>query len=76
MNAADYARTTNDFNATQNGSGITPASIFTDAQISDFEKNGGTDWQDVIYRTAPLKNHQVSVNGGSENISTWYRQDF
>jgi TonB-linked SusC/RagA family outer membrane protein len=27
----------------------------------------GTDWQDEIFRTAPMDNFQVSVRGGSEN---------
>jgi TonB-linked SusC/RagA family outer membrane protein len=68
MNAADFARTTNAFKATQNGSGVTPLPIFSDAQIQDFEKNGGTDWQDEIYRTAAIQNHQLSISGGADNI--------
>ena len=31
----------------------------------------GTDWQDVIYRTAIQQSHQVSVSGGS-NSGTYY----
>jgi TonB-linked SusC/RagA family outer membrane protein len=27
-----------------------------------------TDWQDVIFRTAPVQNHQIGANGGNENI--------
>src|SRR6476620_4394745 len=50
MNAADYARTRNADKATQNASG-TPVPIFSDERIAELEKNGGTDWQDVIYRT-------------------------
>lgn len=26
----------------------------------------GVDWQNVIFRTAPIQNHQLSVNGGNE----------
>jgi len=66
MNAADYAITRNADRATQNGSGA-PDPIFTDQQIKDFQQNGGTDWQDVIYRTAPISNHQLSISGGSDN---------
>lgn len=68
MNAADFARTTNAYAATQNASGTTPPPIFSDAQIQAFEKNGGTDWQDVIYRTATLQNHQLSISGGTDNL--------
>ena len=26
-----------------------------------------TDWQDLVFHTAPIQNHQLSVSGGSEN---------
>jgi TonB-linked SusC/RagA family outer membrane protein len=68
MNAADFARTTNEFALSQNGNGATPTPLFSDAQIQEFEKTGGTDWQDVIYRTAPIQNHQLSISGGTENL--------
>ncbi len=35
-----------------------PSSITTD-----------TDWQDVIYRTAPVANYQLSATGGSNNVN-------
>jgi len=66
MNAADYARTVNAYRETLNLTG-TPVLVFTDQQIADFEKNGGTDWQEEIYRTGKLQNHQLSVGGGTEN---------
>jgi TonB-dependent starch-binding outer membrane protein SusC len=68
MNAADYAKTINASVMTRNGSGATPVPIFSDEEIAGYEKNGGTDWQDVIYRTAPMHNHELSVSGGSETI--------
>ncbi|MFD1140049.1 SusC/RagA family TonB-linked outer membrane protein [Larkinella insperata] len=68
MNAADFARTVNANIATQTGSGNIPVPMFTDAQIRDYEQTGGTDWQDVVYRTATLQNHQLSISGGTENL--------
>jgi TonB-dependent starch-binding outer membrane protein SusC len=68
MGAADYAKTINAARMTQNGSGATPVPIFTDAQIAAYEQNGGTDWQDVIYRTAPMHNHELSIGGGTDNL--------
>jgi TonB-linked SusC/RagA family outer membrane protein len=68
MNAADYAKTINAAVMTRNGSGATPVPIFSDEEIAGYEKNGGTDWQDVIYRTAPMHNHELSVSGGSDNL--------
>jgi TonB-dependent starch-binding outer membrane protein SusC len=68
MKAGDFAKTVNASVMTRNGSGATPVPIFTDAQISAFEQNGGTDWQDVIYRDAPMHNHELSISGGTENL--------
>ncbi|HUQ67469.1 MAG TPA: TonB-dependent receptor, partial [Flavitalea sp.] len=68
MNAADYAKTVNASVMTRNGSGATPVPIFSDAEIADYEKTGGTDWQDVIYRTAPMHNHELSISGGTDNL--------
>ena len=68
MNAGDYARSQNMHRATLDASGA-PTPIFSDAQIAAFDKNGGTDWQDLIFRTAPLKNHQLTVSGASDHMS-------
>lgn len=32
-----------------------------------YYRNNSTDWQDLIYRDAWMHNHQISINGGSEN---------
>ncbi len=75
MNAADFAKTINANRATQNQPGndvITPTPIFTDAQIAGYEQNGGTDWQDEVYRTGShakpstwckWRNRQLAVPG-------------
>lgn len=28
----------------------------------------GTDWQDAVFRTAPMQSHQISANGGTESV--------
>lgn len=71
MNAGDYAVKSNAWAATQNGtpsSPITPVLPFTDEQIQSLYKNGGTDWQDQIYRTAGMQNHQLTASGGSDAV--------
>jgi TonB-linked SusC/RagA family outer membrane protein len=68
MDAADFARTINAAVMTNNGSGANPVPIFSDAQIQEYQKNGGTDWQDVIYRKAPIQNHELSMSGGTDNL--------
>jgi TonB-linked SusC/RagA family outer membrane protein len=67
MGAADYAITRNANKATQNASGV-PEPIFTDARIEELRKSGGTDWQNEIYRTAPISNHQLTISGGTDNM--------
>ncbi|MGN6439204.1 MAG: TonB-dependent receptor [Agriterribacter sp.] len=69
MNAGDYARKSNDWAATQNGTPsapIEPIIPFTKEQIASLDANGGTDWQDEIYRNGLLQNHQLSISGGGE----------
>ncbi len=69
LNAADYARNINAIALSKNGGGINPQPIFSESEISAFEKNGGTDWQDVIYRNATTQNHQLSVSGGTDRLN-------
>lgn len=69
LSASQYARKSNDYAATQNGtvnSPIVPIIPFTEAQISAFETSGGTDWQNEIYNNGLIQNHQLSISGGSE----------
>ncbi|KOH46280.1 hypothetical protein NC99_09060 [Sunxiuqinia dokdonensis] len=37
-------------------------------RIEEIE-GAGTDWQDLIYRTAAIQNHNVSLSGGTENLT-------
>lgn len=57
MDAASYAEFYNKYNGN---------SYFTQDQINDFKKNGGTDWQKAVMQTGLSQNYQASVSGGSE----------
>jgi len=65
MNAGDYARYINAVRAADNLNGP-PNLIFTDAEIAAYDRDGGTDWQDEIYQTAPIQNHNLSLGGGTK----------
>ncbi|MBL0745775.1 SusC/RagA family TonB-linked outer membrane protein [Chryseolinea lacunae] len=53
MNAAEFAQLEND--------------VFKTKVYSDPASLGqGTDWQSLIFREAPMQNHQLSISGGSE----------
>jgi len=71
LNAEQYAITTN---ANREALGLGAA--FTDAEIADFRANGGTDWQDEIYRSAIQQSHQVSVSGGSSSGSYYLSANY
>jgi TonB-linked SusC/RagA family outer membrane protein len=73
MNANQYAQL---MNIQAENDGLSP--YFTDAEVSSFR--GGTDWQDEIFQSAPIKNTSLSVSGGGENTQflvggSIYQQD-
>jgi TonB-linked SusC/RagA family outer membrane protein len=59
LNAMEYATMVNDA-STNEGK---PA-VYTQDQIDAFGL--GTDWQDEIFRTAPISNYQLSMAGGDD----------
>lgn len=61
MNAQQYALL---YNEQAKNDGL--AAYFSQAQIDSLGQNGGTDWQDLVLRTAPIYNISATVNGGTE----------
>jgi len=59
LNGQEYASFLNDVNINDGR----PA-VFTQAQVDAFGK--GVDWQDEIFRNAPISNYQLSMSGGDE----------
>ncbi len=69
QNAVEFANTVNAYALAQNGiNNPNPSPIFSESEINDFKRTGGTDWQDVIYRTAHMNNHELSLSGGTDNL--------
>ena len=66
MNGEEFATMSNI--AAENG-GVAP--IYGGANEKwkepSYYRNNSTDWQDLIFRTALMHNHQISLSGGSEN---------
>ncbi|QEC78895.1 SusC/RagA family TonB-linked outer membrane protein [Mucilaginibacter ginsenosidivorax] len=65
LNAYDFANTVNERDIATN---VKPT--FTAAQLSAFKANGGTNWQDLIYKRAFGQQYDLSLTGG--NASTNY----
>lgn len=61
LDAQQYSELLNEANV---NSGSAP--VFTPQQIAAFGK--GTDWQEELFRTAKITNHQLGVSGGAENV--------
>ncbi|MDR2860130.1 MAG: TonB-dependent receptor [Mediterranea sp.] len=84
MNSAQYAQASID--AAQNGwieSGGNPKALNTIAARKDYkytwptaiehpESLPDTDWQDVIFRSAPITKINFSVSSGNENVSSYF----
>jgi TonB-linked SusC/RagA family outer membrane protein len=67
LNATEYALIINEAYA---AGGSTPP-------FSDVTNLGaGTDWQDEIFQTAPIQNHNISLRGGKEKSSYSYSGSF
>jgi TonB-linked SusC/RagA family outer membrane protein len=60
LNAEQFALVANEARVNRGA-----APIFTPDQIAGF-RNNSTDWQDEVFRSAPIRNHQVTVSGGNE----------
>lgn len=63
LNAGDFAQISNERELAGGG---TPT--FTQEEIDQYYENGGTDWQDEIFRTAPGMEYQLGISGGSDNV--------
>ncbi|MBI9067074.1 MAG: TonB-dependent receptor [Salinivirgaceae bacterium] len=65
MNATQFAKLYDEagLNATPNGSSYDP--LYPDPE----SLGSGTDWQDQIYRTAPMQNYQLTFSGGDDKTN-------
>jgi TonB-linked SusC/RagA family outer membrane protein len=68
MDAATYARQVNKYEMTNTGGGNVPTPIFTDEQIAEWERTGGTDWQDEVYETGVMQNYQLAISGATDKL--------
>lgn len=58
----------NFINGVRQDQGQTPP--FSQEEINSI--GAGTDWQDAIFRTAPIQDHKISFSGGSEDGTNYY----
>lgn len=64
MDLPQYAQYLNEINIAD---GREPKPSFLNPELL----GPGTNWQEEIFRVAPIQNHQVSISGGNENTSVY-----
>jgi TonB-linked SusC/RagA family outer membrane protein len=75
LNAGEFATVVN-----ERADALNYSHRFTDEQVADFVANGGTDWQDLIYRNGNGNEFQLDYSGGGDAITyfvsgNYYSQD-
>jgi len=68
MDAASFARYNNFYQSFGTANGAIPKYYFTEADIAYYEENGGTDWQDEIYRTGVMQNGNIAISGATDRL--------
>lgn len=62
LNASEWATVSN---AAHNNAGLSPLDIAQNPS----SLGAGTDWQDAIYRVAPMQSYNLSASGGGDNYT-------
>jgi len=68
MNAGDYADIVNKIRMTETSEGRTPTPIFTEEEVATYKREGGTDWQDVVYETGHIHNGNLAISGATDKL--------
>jgi len=71
LDAASFAEIANERNAAL-GSSIP----FTEAEIEEFRRTGGTNWQDQLLRRGNGQEYQLDYSGGNESITYFISGNF
>ncbi|WP_346318032.1 TonB-dependent receptor [Chitinophaga sp. YIM B06452] len=71
LNAEEFATTVN-----ERATALGTAKPFTDEQIDGFRKNGGTNWQDEIFRNALGQEYQLSLSNGNDKSGYFISGDY
>lgn len=66
MDAAEYMKFYNLYTV---NCGLLAKEPFTEEDIAHANEGVNTDWQDLVFRPAPLQNHNISISGGTEKLN-------
>ncbi len=71
LDAATFAEIAN-----QRATALGTTLPFTEAEIANFQQNGGTDWQEELLRTGFGQEYQVDYSGGSNDVTYFISGNF
>lgn len=76
LNGKEFAELSNEYFASIAAPGTTPSLAYNNPDSI----GNGTDWQKQIFRTAPVQNYQISINGGNDKTlysisGSYFKQD-
>lgn len=65
INSLQYAEIGHELRSSPRGSGVNDTAFYNWPTYKD---SISTDWQDKVFRKAPMQNHDISFTGGTENL--------
>ena len=68
LSASEYAEFYNEYRREKGAN----QDFFSPDEITQWKKNGGTDWQDLMFRTAHTQNYKLSISGGIPKLQYEY----
>ena len=72
MSGDEYLQYLYDYNHLKNGTPydqLSPETVLGADELANYKAGRTIDWQDKMFRQALVTNHQVSLNGGTENTT-------
>ncbi|HOW39647.1 MAG TPA: SusC/RagA family TonB-linked outer membrane protein [Bacteroidales bacterium] len=68
MDAGSFAEYNNWYHSFDTQDGQTPKYYFTQTEIDNYKKNGGTDWQDEIYDVGVMQTSNLAISGATDRL--------
>ncbi len=76
LNAAEFAELYNSYDRDLNFIPGVYTAPFSAEEIAMYEQEGGTDWQDELFRQAYSSNYQISVAGGGDKANYYLSGEY
>jgi len=71
LNAGEYATLVN-----QKDVALGREPTFTDSQIAEYKRTGGTDWQNEVLQPGSVQNYEINLSGGTDRVKYYVSGNF